>query len=142
MKSHYTFNMREIWKVFQGLSFLSPKVVNEPTAVSRAFRPPILVEVMRRLGWSNHMIAWSACAVVYFKACQLLAASDVVQSFCVAALRNHLKKCFGGMPTAIKLRRSHVISTLPKVANDKGILRIPKLRQNSRGVSGCSVLDS
>lgn len=33
-KSHYTFNMREIWKVFQGLAFLSSKVVKEPAAVS------------------------------------------------------------------------------------------------------------
>lgn len=114
MKSHYTFNMREMWKVFQGLSFLSPKVVNEPPAVSRALRSAILVEVMRRLGSSNHMIAWSACAVVYFKACQLLQAFDVVQCVYVAALREHLKKCFGGMPTAIKLRRSHVVLTLPK----------------------------
>ncbi|CDI85223.1 hypothetical protein EPH_0053350 [Eimeria praecox] len=36
-KSHYTFNMRELWKVFQGLAFLSPKVVKEPTAVIRCW---------------------------------------------------------------------------------------------------------
>ncbi|CDJ34396.1 uncharacterized protein EMH_0001030 [Eimeria mitis] len=37
MKSHYTFNMREVWKVFQGLAFLSPKVVKEPAAVIRCW---------------------------------------------------------------------------------------------------------
>ncbi|OEH74384.1 dynein heavy chain related protein [Cyclospora cayetanensis] len=36
-KSHYTFNLREVWKVFQGLAPLSPKAVKEPKAVIRCW---------------------------------------------------------------------------------------------------------
>ncbi|KAL8275069.1 hypothetical protein Esti_000948 [Eimeria stiedai] len=36
-KSHYTFSMREIWRVFQGLGFLSPKAVKDAQTVVRCW---------------------------------------------------------------------------------------------------------
>lgn len=46
-KSHYTFNMREIWKVFQGLSFLSPKAIKDSQAVKSPFASSVLLEGTR-----------------------------------------------------------------------------------------------
>ncbi|KAF4731869.1 Dynein heavy chain 1, axonemal, partial [Perkinsus olseni] len=36
-KSHYTFNLRDIWKVFQGICSLSPKKVGEVVVVVRCW---------------------------------------------------------------------------------------------------------
>ena len=36
-KSHYTFNLRDIWKVFQGICSLKSKKITDPTVVIRCF---------------------------------------------------------------------------------------------------------
>lgn len=36
-KSHYTFNLRDIWKVFQGICSLKSKRVSDPLVVTRCF---------------------------------------------------------------------------------------------------------
>ena len=36
-KSHYTFNLRDIWKVFQGICSLKSKKVSDPLVVTRCF---------------------------------------------------------------------------------------------------------
>jgi len=36
-KSHYTFNLRDIWKVFQGVCSLSPKIINNKLQVLRCW---------------------------------------------------------------------------------------------------------
>ena len=36
-KSHYTFNLRDIWKVFQGICSLKSKKVSDPQVVTRCF---------------------------------------------------------------------------------------------------------
>ncbi|CBZ56170.1 Dynein heavy chain 1, axonemal, related [Neospora caninum Liverpool] len=36
-RSHYTFNLREIWKVFQGMTFLSPKVTRSKQQVVKCW---------------------------------------------------------------------------------------------------------